>query len=139
VCTTRVIRTDLPSLMTACLGILPTRCRSRFQLFGADASRSFAAIFTKSARESAFIFCITLPRYAFAVDLADSEFATNLLIEQLKPPRPWAAARGNQKNLEKLSPHMPVHGIWEAKFTPPSGRCGSKPTETKMCLKSKSS
>ena len=33
----------------------------------AGAGRSLAAIFTRSARESAFIFCITLPRCAFTV------------------------------------------------------------------------
>ena len=34
---------------------------------GARARRSFAAIFTRSARESAFIFRITWPRWAFTV------------------------------------------------------------------------
>src|ERR1700704_3383958 len=37
------------------------------QAVGADARRRLAAIFTKSARERAFIFCITLPRCAFTV------------------------------------------------------------------------
>jgi hypothetical protein len=37
------------------------------QPFGRGARLSFAAIFTRSARESAFIFCITLPRCAFTV------------------------------------------------------------------------
>src|SRR4029077_16311755 len=36
-------------------------------VIAAGAGRSFAAIFTNSARESAFIFCITLPRCAFTV------------------------------------------------------------------------
>src|SRR6266851_944595 len=37
------------------------------QPFGAGARRSLASIFTRSARESAFIFRITLPRCAFTV------------------------------------------------------------------------
>ena len=37
------------------------------QSFGPGARRSFAAIFTRSARESAFIFRITLPRCVFTV------------------------------------------------------------------------
>jgi len=37
------------------------------QPFVVDARCSFAAIFTRSARESAFIFRITLPRCAFTV------------------------------------------------------------------------
>ena len=37
------------------------------QPFGAGARRSLAALFTKSARELAFIFRITLPRCAFTV------------------------------------------------------------------------
>src|SRR5579862_6420807 len=36
-------------------------------VIAAGARRSLAAIFTRSARESAFIFCITLPRCAFTV------------------------------------------------------------------------
>ena len=39
----------------------------RCQSFRAAARRSFAAIVTKAARESAFIFRITLPRCAFTV------------------------------------------------------------------------
>src|SRR6266481_7398730 len=39
----------------------------RYQAFGIPGRRSLAAIFTKSARESAFIFRITLPRCAFTV------------------------------------------------------------------------
>jgi len=45
-----------------------------------DARR--AAMFTRSASEPAFIFCITLPRCAFHGDLADAEFAAALLVHQ---------------------------------------------------------
>ncbi len=37
------------------------------QIFGADVRRNFAAILTRSGRELAFIFCITLPRCALTV------------------------------------------------------------------------
>ena len=45
----------------------PTTLKILCQPFGVDARCSLAAIFTKSARESAFIFRITLPRCAFTV------------------------------------------------------------------------
>jgi hypothetical protein len=49
------------------------------QPFGAGPRPSLAAIFTRSARESAFIFRITL---CLDRDLADAEVATDLFIQQ---------------------------------------------------------
>src|SRR5438270_13148275 len=59
----------------------PALIRGMFE-FGARARRSFAAMFTRSARDSAFIFCITLPRCAFNRDLANAEFAADLLFNR---------------------------------------------------------
>ena len=44
--------------------------------------RSFPAIFTNSASESAFIFCITRPRFAFTGNLADAEVGAHLLVQE---------------------------------------------------------
>ena len=51
------------------------------QLFGAVAG-SLAAIFTRSARESAFILRITLPRCAFTVISLMPSSRTDLFIQQ---------------------------------------------------------
>ena len=66
------------------------------QLLGAGARRSLAAIFTRSARESAFIFRITLPRCAFTViSLMPSSPPTSLFNspETTKHDLPFARAQ----------------------------------------------
>jgi hypothetical protein len=54
----------------------------KYQIFGAGATRRLAAIVTRSARELAFIFRITLPRCAFTVISLMPRLGTDLLIHQ---------------------------------------------------------
>src|SRR5258708_2622787 len=61
------LETALRSMAISILARDRFESRLEYQAFGTPGSRSLAAIFTNSARESAFIFCITLPRCAFTV------------------------------------------------------------------------
>src|ERR1700722_14752997 len=65
---TRQVRRQIFLCESAPLPIIPTMRMAVYAAgIAAGAGRSLAAIFTRSARESAFIFCITLPRCAFTV------------------------------------------------------------------------
>jgi Transposase DDE domain group 1 len=99
----------------------------RCQSFGAGARRSFAAIVTRSARESAFIFRITLPRCtrlscrtfaANAVRLQLHALAYNLgnFLRTLATPEPiknWSLTSLKEK-LIKIGAKVVSHGRYVA-------------------------